>query len=168
MRLIGLLTGWILLCGCWPKSISFVDKNMPAEWKTFSVKTFENRAANTPLSYAATFSEKVKDAVQSNTRLLLNPLNGQGEVLIEGVISNYSVTPIAIQPGDNSEKNRLSISVEYTIFISKPKEEEIKFTASRFMDYDSNTDLASVEGVLLEEVNNQLIQDLINKLMSNW
>lgn len=156
------------LVSCWPKSISFVDKNMPEEWKTFSVKTFENNAANTPLSYAATFSEKVKDAMQSNTNLLLNPTAGQGEVLIEGVITNYSVSPIAIQPGDNSEKNRLSISISYTVFISKPKEDEIKFTATRFIDYDSNTDLASVEAVLLDEVNAQLIQDLINKLMSNW
>jgi hypothetical protein len=168
MKAFCILTLSISLVSCWPKSISFVDKNMPEEWKTFSVKTFENNAANTPLSYAANFSEKVKDAVQSNTRLLLNPTTGQGEVLIEGVISNYSVAPIAIQPGDNSEKNRLSISISYTVYISKPKEDEIKFTATRFIDYDSNTDLASVESVLLDEVNTQLIQDLINKLMSNW
>ena len=34
--------------------------------------------------------------------------------------------------------------------------------------YDSQTDLAAAESGLLDEVNNQITQDLINKLMSNW
>jgi hypothetical protein len=141
---------------------------MPQEWKTFSVKTLENKAPNTPLSYAALLSEKTKDVIQNNTRLLLNPVSGAGELSIEGVITNYSIMPVALQEGDNSQKNRLSITVEFSIFVSKPKEEKIILNTTRFIDYESTTDLAAAESGLLEEVNNQITQDLVNKLMSNW
>lgn len=158
-----------LLASCWPSSISLVDSGgMPEEWKTFTLKTLENKAPNTPLSYAALLSEKTKDAIQNNTRLMLNPINDAGELAIEGVITNYSIMPVALQEGDNSQKNRLSITVEFSIFVSKPKEEKISLNTTRFIDYESSTDLATVESSLLEEVNNQLTQDLINKLMSNW
>jgi hypothetical protein len=141
---------------------------MPPEWKTFSIKTLENNAPNTPLSFSATLSEKLKDGVQNNTRLLLNSEVGKGEVSIEGIISNYSITPIAMQEGDNSAKNRLTVSVQFTIFVSAPKEDKMTLTSTRFVDYDSNSDLATQESSLLEDINIQIVQDVINKLLSNW
>jgi hypothetical protein len=141
---------------------------MPPEWKTFSIKTLENNAPNTPLSFSATLSEKLKDGVQNNTRLLLNSEVGKGEVSIEGIISNYSITPIAMQEGDNSAKNRLTVSVQFIIFVSAPKEDKMTVTSTRFVDYDSNTDLATQESALLDDISVQIVQDVINKLLSNW
>ena len=158
-----------LLTSCWPKSVSFTDSgSMPVEWKTFSVKTLELAAANAPVSYAPALSERIKDGIQNNTRLLLNPKVGAGEVSIEGTITNYVVTPVAIQPGDNAAKNQLTISVNLTIFTTKPKEEKMELTCSRFAIYDATLDLASNESSLLEEINKQIVQDVINKLYSNW
>jgi hypothetical protein len=158
-----------LLAACWPSSVSFIDKgSMPEEWKTFAITTLENNATNTPLSYSTELSEKLKDGVQNNTRLLLNSNPDSAEVLIEGVITNYIISPIALQDGDNASQNRLSISVKFDIFISKPEEDQMTLTSTRFVDYDSNTDLGTVEGTLLDEVNDQIVQDLINKLLSNW
>jgi len=169
MKLIFCLIVLIGLTGCWPSSVSFIDTgSMPEEWKTFSVKTLENEAPNTPISYAALLSEKLKDGVQNNTRLLLNPVVGKGEISIEGKISSYTIIPVAIQEGDNSAKNRLTISVQFTIFITAPEEDKMTLTSTRFVDYDSNTDLASQEATLLDEISTQIVQDVINKLLSNW
>ena len=169
MKLISLIASCILLVGCYPTSISFIDSgSMNEEWKTFTVKTLENRAPNAPSSYPVTLSEKIKDGVQNNTRLSLNPNLGKGEVNIEGTISSYTVMPIALQEGDNAAKNRLTVTVNFTIFVTKPEEEEMTLTSTRFVDYDSKTDLASVESTLLEEVTTQVVQDVINKLLSNW
>lgn len=159
----------ILLSSCWPSSVSFKDKgSMPEEWKTFSVKTLEVLAPNAPLSYSANLTEQLKDGIQNNTRLLLNTNFGKGEVNIDGKITNYSVNPIAIQGNDNATQNRLTITVQFSIEITKPKEELISVTSTRFSDFDANTNLAGVESKLLEEINTQIIQDVINKLMSNW
>lgn len=156
-------------CSCWPTSVSFVDSgSMPEEWKTFSVKTLENIAPNTPVSFSPQLSELLKDGIQNNTRLLLNTETGKGEIYIEGKITNYSVLPVAIQEGDNSAKNRLSISAQFTIFVSAPKEDKMTVNSTRFVDFDSNTDLAGNEGAFLEDISNQIVQDVINKLLSNW
>jgi hypothetical protein len=141
---------------------------MPEEWKTFSVKTLEVLAPNAPLSYGANLTEQLKDGIQNNTRLLLNTNFGKGEVNIDGKILSYNVTPIAIQGNDNATQNRLTISVQFSIEITKPKEELISVTSTRFSDFNANDNLAAVEAQLLEEINTQIIQDVINKLLSNW
>jgi outer membrane lipopolysaccharide assembly protein LptE/RlpB len=158
-----------VLSSCWPSSVSFKDKgSMPEEWKTFSVKTLEVLAPNAPLSYGANLTEQLKDGIQNNTRLLLNTNFGKGEVNIDGKILSYNVTPIAIQGNDNATQNRLTISVQFSIEITKPKEELISVTSTRFSDFNANDNLAAVEAQLLEEINTQIIQDVINKLLSNW
>jgi hypothetical protein len=157
------------LSSCWPTSVSLMDKGaMPEEWRTFSLKTLENNAANAPLNYTLNLSESIKDGIQNNTRLLLNTETGKGEVYIEGAITGYSVLPVAMQEGDNAAKNRLTVSTQFSFFISQPKEDKVVMNATRFIDYESNTDLATVESTLLDEITKQIVQDVINKLLSNW
>lgn len=173
MKLINFIVILFLMTSCWPSSVSFMDKgSMPPEWKTFTLKTLDNNAPNTPLSYPAQLSEAVKDGVQNNTRLLLTSNFDESSIDIEGVINSYSVTPIALQD-DNSgsqsaAQNRLTISVNFDIYIKTPELDEMKMTSTRFVDYASGQDLTSVEAQLLEEINTQIVQDVINKLLSNW
>jgi hypothetical protein len=75
---------------------------------------------------------------------------------------------VALQEGDNAAKNRLTVSTQFTFFISKPEEKEMQMVSSRYLDYDANTDLGVVENELLKEVSDQIVQDVINKLLSNW
>jgi outer membrane lipopolysaccharide assembly protein LptE/RlpB len=157
-----------ILSACWPVSVSFKDKAMPEEWKVFSIQTLENVAPNAPLSYAARLTEDLKDGIQNNTKLKLSNKANTGEVQIEGRITNYSVQPLALQANDVAAKNRLTITTNFTIFISKPKEEEMVVSSSRFADYNSTADFAVVEATLIDEINKQIVQDVLNKLFSNW
>jgi hypothetical protein len=157
------------LGSCWPTSVSFIDTgSMPEEWKTFSINTLENNAPNAPISYPTQLADDIRDGIQNNTRLKLSTVSNSGEVRIEGVITNYSISPIALQPGDNAAKNRLTITSNYKIHILSPKEQEMTVSCARFSDYNSGQDLTSVEGELLKEINKQVVQDIINKLLSNW
>lgn len=168
MRLLLSIGIVVLLSSCWPSRVSFVDGNMPEEWKTFYLKTLENNAPNTPLSYSVDLSEAVKDGIMNNTRLLINSNPSAAELEIEGVIRSYTIEPIALQEGDNAAQNRLTVSVAFDIYITKPEEDKMSMISTRFIDYDSNLDLGTVETTLLEEVNTQIVQDVINKLLSNW
>ena len=160
---------FIILTSCWPVSVSLIDQgSMPEEWKTFSVKTLNNKAPNAPLNYTPNLTEQIKDGIQNNTRLQLNTQTNKAEIIIEGSVNNYNLSPIALQEGDNAAKNRLTISTQFSIFIQKPEESIMKLTSTRFADYDSNSDLSDVENQLLEEINEQIVQDVINKLLSNW
>jgi outer membrane lipopolysaccharide assembly protein LptE/RlpB len=154
---------------CWPSSVGFQDKGgMPKEWKIFSVKNLENDANNAPLSYPLRLTDDIKTGIQNNTRLQLVEPKEKPQISIEGKVVGYSVSPIALQAGDNAASNRLTISSTYEIFISAPKAENYNLSVSRFADFSSNQDLTSVEAQLIDEINKQIVQDIINKLMSNW
>jgi hypothetical protein len=169
MRLTFIFTLMLGLTSCWPSSLSLSDKgSMPEEWKTFTVQTLENRSSTAPSNYSFTLTEAIKDGVQNNTRLLLNPNDGAGEISIEGSINSYNVAPIALQPGDVAAKNRLTIQVNFSIFVSEPEEDLMEISVARFANFDSNQDISSVENSLIEEINAQIVQDVISKLLSNW
>lgn len=169
MRIGAIIILGLLFSGCWPSSVSFMDKgSMPDEWKKFYMATLENNAPNAPISYPPNLSEAVKDGIQNNTRLLLANSMDDSQIDIEGVVNSYSVMPIALQEGDNASQNRLTISVKFDIYIKAPEEDEMTVTATRFADYSANADLTTVEAQLLEEINTQIVQDVINKLLSNW
>lgn len=164
-----------LLYGCWPSSISFKDSgSMDERWQQFYVSTIQNEAANASLSYPATLTEDLKDGIQNNTRLKLGTDKEAAQLIIDGTIINYSVSPAAIQQGDQAAKSRLTISVKFDIDINVPKKQgelsvdDMQMTSTRFMDYDANQDFTSVEQSLIEEINKQIVQDVVNKLMSNW
>jgi outer membrane lipopolysaccharide assembly protein LptE/RlpB len=157
------------LSACWPSSFSFRDTGgMPEEWKTFTLKTLTLEAATCPLSFAAILSENLKDGVQNNTPLLLNTTFGNGEVNMEGKITQYLVTPLAVQGNNNASQNRLSMSLVMTVNITKPKEEQWTMTSTRFADFSSGTNISEIETKLFEDISAQMVQDLINKLLSNW
>lgn len=168
MKFLTAISLFFLLTSCWPTSVSFADGTLPEEWKTFFVTGLENNAANTPLSYSANLSESLRNGIQNKTRLLINSNSDKAELNFTGTIMSYTISPVALQEGDNAAKNRLTISVRFEIFVSKPEEDEITLTSTRFVDYDVNTDISEVETDLLSEVNEQIVQDVINKLMSNW
>ncbi len=157
------------LSACWPSSFSFRDTGgMPEEWNTFTLKTLTLEAATCPLSFAAILSENLKDGVQNNTPLLLNTTFGKGEVNMEGKITQYLVTPLAVQGNNNASQNRLSMTLVMTINITKPKEEQWTMNSSRFADFSSGTNISEIETKLFEDISAQMVQDLINKLLSNW
>ncbi|MDX1652278.1 MAG: LPS assembly lipoprotein LptE [Brumimicrobium sp.] len=159
----------ILLTSCWPTSVSFRDGSVPPEWKRFMVNTLESNAANAPISYAPNLTEEIKDAVQNRVGLKLVPDESEDpQVIITGKVNNYIVTPLALQGDDVAAKNRLTISADFEIFISEPEEDVMELRVSRFADFDSNQDVGAIQDQLLQEINDQIVQDVLNKLLSNW
>ena len=133
-----------------------------------SIQNLENTAPNCPLSFGALLTEQLKDGVQNNTRLLLNTSFGKGEINMEGAITAYQVQPLAIQGADEASSNRLTMTLQMKININAPKEEVWQFSTTRFADFSASTNLADVEKKLFDEIAAQMVQDLINKLYSNW
>lgn len=160
-----------LISSCWPTRMSFVDDSMPEEWQTFHISPLELNAATAPANYNATLTESLRTGIQNNTRLKMlteakddDPNNVQ----ISGVVNSYNTTPQAITEGDNAQRNRLTVSVSFTIITPTKGLEKIQMTSTRFADYDASQQLSDVEAQLLDIINQQVVQDLINKLRSNW
>jgi Lipopolysaccharide-assembly len=139
---------------------------VPAGAKTISVALFDARAPLCTPQSAQTFTETLRDLLQAQTPLNLS--RTEGDLQYEGAIIAYDVQPVAIQANESAALNRLtiSVSVHYTNTLEPKKSADIN--ASRFADYNSTQDLASVETQLVEDISKQLAQDIFDKTLGNW
>jgi hypothetical protein len=113
-----------------------------------------------------TFTEKLKDKFISQTSLALADKNG--DLTFEGSITNYSVTPISIQTNEIAAQNRLTISVNVKFTNLKDEKQNFETSFSRYADYESTKNLATIEDQLITEINDQLVDDIFNKAVINW
>ena len=166
-RLILILVSCILclFSGC-KIHYSFTGGSVPPEAKTVSVQYFQNNASLAPPTLSQAFTEALKDKLSSQTRLSL--INKGGDLGFEGSVTGYSTGPIAIQSTDQAALNRLTITVnvKYTCMFDEKKNFEQSFT--RYADYTSDQNIASIEDQLTREINEQLVQDIFNRALNNW
>lgn len=159
--LIGLLFE-ICSCGIY----SFSGASISKEVKSIGINPFENVATLAPPVLSNTLTEALKDKFSSETSLI--PLNSDSDLIFSGRITNYSINPIAIQADETASKNRLSITVKVKFVNIIDKESNYDKTFSRYADYESSQDFASIEESLNEEIISQLIDDIFNEAFTNW
>lgn len=145
---------------------SFTGASIPEDVKTVSVKTFQSYAPLASANLSQSFTEALKDILISQTNL--NLVSKGGDLNFEGSIVGYNVTSVAIQGNETAALNRLSITVKVTFTNTKDKEQDFETTFTRFADYESSQNLASVEDGLIKDINDQLTQDIFNRALSNW
>src|SRR6187551_1681607 len=105
-------TLYLMLCIIMPSckvGYSFTGASISPDVKTFTVKFFTKTAALGPASMSQKFTERLKDKFISQTNLLHTDRNG--DLIFEGSIVNYIISPIAIQANEIAAQNRLSITV---------------------------------------------------------
>lgn len=136
------------------------------EVKTFMVKYFQKTSALGPSSLSQLFTEKLKDKFLSQTSLKLTDKNA--DLVFEGSISNYMVTPLAIQANETAAKNRLTITITVKFTNITNEKQNFESSFSRFADFSSSQSLSVVETDLITEINDQLVDDVFNKAFINW
>lgn len=160
---------YILIClvvvGC-KVNYSFTGASIPEDVKTVSVKTFQSYAPLANANLSQTFTEALKDKFLSQTNLDL--VAQDGDLRFEGSITGYSVTSVAIQGNETAALNRLTITVKVKFTNTKDDKLDYESSFSRYTDYESSQNLASIEDGLIAEINDQLTQDIFNKAVSNW
>ena len=78
--------------------------------KTFTIDQFTNQASLGPSTIGFTFTEKLRELFQSQTKLELVSING--DISYEGTITDYSIQPIALQGDQTAAQNRLTITIK--------------------------------------------------------
>ncbi len=168
MKHLALIVLVFSLASCWPTKFLSTKDDIPEEWDTFFIAPVENTTATAPNNYPAQLAEDLRSGIQRNTSIKLASKLDAANVKIFGTITSYITSPIAIQEGDNASRNRLTITVNYLIETPTKSLEKFNYSSSRFADYDATQQLQTVENELIASINQQLVQDLINKLQSNW
>jgi hypothetical protein len=135
--------------------------------KTVFVATFPNNASLINPNLSQEFTTALKDRIQSQTPLTLIDMKF-ADYTFEGAITNYSITPIAIQGNDMAAMNRLTIAVRVTF--KNVFEENLDFeqTFTRYSDYSSSLNFSTIEAGLMQEIVAALTEDIYNRAFVNW
>src|SRR5690606_12264807 len=89
--------------------------------KTFQVNYFQNNADLVEPGIERTLTLRLQDLIQNQTNL--NLTNTNGDLVYEGEITRYSITPMTATADIRAAQNRLSITVMVR-FTNKNKEED--------------------------------------------
>lgn len=160
-----LLLSLLLIAGC-KASYNFNGASIPPEVKTVSIQNFPNYAPTVQPTLSQAFTEKMKERFLSQTNLKL--IDKNGDIDFEGSITGYNVTPVSIQGNDVAAQNRLTITVKIKFTNTKEEKQSFETSFSRFADYSSSQNLSSIESTLIQNINEQLVNDIFNKAVSNW
>ena len=93
----------------------------PVNAKTFQVNYFQNNAPLVEPGIERSFTLELQDIIQNQTNL--NSVSQGGELLYEGEIVDYRITPMTATADQRAAQNRLTITINVR-FSSKNKEED--------------------------------------------
>ena len=145
---------------------SFTGTTLSSQLKTITINNFVMATAGGPASMPLTLTEKLKEYYQRNTGLKIKP--NEGDLFLEGSITNYELTPVSVTSGDKAAMNRLTIVVEVR-FMNKMKEDEnFEKEFSFYQDFPQEQSLSQVESTLVPKILDQIVLNIFNDTAAQW
>jgi hypothetical protein len=145
---------------------SFSGASVSPDVKTVAILSFKNNASLAKPNYPQQFAEALRDVFTSQTNLAIVQKNG--DLNFEGEITGYGVAPAAIQTGDQTALNRLTISVNVKFTNTKNEKQNFETVFTRYFDFPGAKSLNEVEQEAIKRINDQLAIDAFNRAMINW
>lgn len=135
--------------------------------ETFQVNFFQNNADLIEPGLDQTFTNALQDLIVNQTSAQL--VNTGGEVIYEGEIVEYRISPMTATAENTAAQNRLTIGVNVRYINTKDEEKDFEKRFSFFFDYPANDQLTgSVRDTAFEEILERITQDILNASLADW
>lgn len=134
---------------------------------TFQVNYFQNTADLIEPGIERTFTLRLQDLIQNQTNLSLT--NSGGDLVYEGEITDYRISPMTATADQRAAQNRLTIRVNVR-FTNKNKEDDnFEKSFSFFYDFPgANLPTGSQLNAALDEIFERITQDIFNESLAKW
>jgi hypothetical protein len=135
--------------------------------KTFQVNYFQNNSPLVQPGIERTFTLKLQDIIQNQTNL--NLTNTNGDLLYEGEITGYNITPMSATADQKAAQNRLTITINVR-YVNKNKEaDNFEKPFSFYYDYPGTDQLVGSNlSSALEVIFERITQDIFNESLAKW
>lgn len=135
--------------------------------KSFQVNYFQNNAPLIEPGIERIFTQRLQNLIQNQTNL--NLTNSNGDLVYEGEIVDYRVSPMTATADQRSSQNRLSITVNVR-FTNKNKEaDNFEKRFSFYNDYDGANQLVGAKLTEnLDIIFERITQDIFNESLAKW
>ncbi len=140
----------------------------PIDAETFQVNYFLNNAELIEPGIERTFTMKLQDLLVGQTSLTLT--NTNADLVYEGEITQYRISPMTATAEQTAAQNRLYIAINVR-FTNKKKtpEDDFEKTFSHFYDYPANDQLIGGKlSTALDEIYERITQDVFNASLAKW
>lgn len=139
--------------------------------KTYEVRMFQNYATQSPGStfepgLDRDFTQALQNLILDQTSLSLT--NSNGDLLYEGEITEFRISPMTATADQTAAQNRLSMRVNVRFFNNTKEDEDFEKPFSFFFDYPDNSSFNSVKAEALTEIFERITQDIFNESLANW
>ncbi|MBT8274138.1 MAG: hypothetical protein KJO77_10045 [Bacteroidia bacterium] len=153
------------ILGCGP--YSFTGASIPEGTSTFQVNYFQNNAPLIEPGLERDFTLALQDIIQNQTNLDLVPSNG--DLVYEGEIVEYRISPTTSTANNTAAQNRLTISVMVRFFDTNNDENDFEQRFSFYFDYEGSAQLIGAQkDTAVEEIFERLTQDIFNASLAKW
>ncbi|WP_445720049.1 LptE family protein [Flavobacterium sp.] len=139
----------------------------PVNAKTFQVNYFQNNAPLIEPGIERNFTQELQEIIQNQTNL--NLVSQGGELLYEGEIVDYRITPMTATADQRAAQNRLTISVNVRFSNRNSEEDDFEKRFSFFYDFDANEQLVGSQlTTALDVIFERITQDIFNESLAKW
>ena len=159
----------LLLQSCY----SFTGSSLSPETKTIQIRDFPNNSALMNPNLAQQFSTDIQ--IRFLQRTTLKGATEAPDILIEGEITDYSISPTTIStavnsPGGNIQaaQNKLTITVKVHYENKIEPDKSFDRTYSDEAVFSSDLDINSIEASQVKVVNERIINKVFNDIVANW
>ena len=156
----------IVLSSCY----SFTGSSLSPETKTILIKNFPNNAALVNSDLSQDFTMALQNMFLQRTSLKGTSENP--DILIEGYISDYSITPTSISSSTigttEAAQNKLTITVYVNYENKIEPEKNFNKTFSGEATFSSDLDINAIESSQVRIVNERIINQIFNEIVANW
>jgi hypothetical protein len=135
--------------------------------KTFQVNNFQNNALLIEPGIDRVFTQKLQNLIMNQTSL--NLTNSDGDLLYEGEITDYRVSPMAAAADQTASLNRLTISVKVRFSNKKKEADNFEKSFSFYYDYPGQDILSGSKlQTAVDEIFERIAQDIFNDSLAKW
>ena len=153
-----------LLSGCGFYNFTGTGK---IDAKTYQVNFFQNNAPLIQPGIERIFTQRLQNLIQNQTNLTLT--NSGGELVYEGEITNFGVSPMSPTADQRASQNRLTISVNVRFTNKNNDKDSFEKSFSFFKDYPANDQLVGAKlTAILDFIFERITQDIFNESLAKW
>lgn len=134
--------------------------------RSISITDFTNIAELVYAPLAQEFSERLRDTYAKQTRLQL--LKRGGDLHLEGEITGYQLTPLAISADTYASQTKLTVTINVRFSNTKNPDEDFEKSYSAFRNFDSNTLLTTIQDELLKLIIEDITDNIYNDTVAKW
>lgn len=139
---------------------------IPLEIKNFRVNYLENKAQYVNTQLSPQLTERLKSKIISNTRLTQTN-SDDADYDISGYVSQYFTSTVGIS-GSQSNTNRLTVGFHLIFKNNHDETKNFETDIMRTFDFSALATLSEAESSLNEEIIKNVVDEIFNKIFSNW